>query len=233
MRPYPCLWLLVLWLLGWSMPIAALGPNRSIRDDLIRIRAFRRATLYRDRDEHGTPVVLGGDLEDIFACVRYIHALDRLWQVFLRYAAVNGRLAEFLGPGPGRIHVELDRHARTFLYTEQELDVQFQAGPATQRHRVDIYWGLILRHGQQITHIKEQITPSPMSSRCLRPSGGRLSRAPDTTTSISPKETGDDWTRRTWSHRGSSGSSNPGGSRATIRSELEGVVWDRWTARRE
>lgn len=75
------------------------------------------------RDDFGTLVITGTSREDAFKQLGMGHVEDRLFQMFLRYAASNGRLTEFLPFTEDNL--EADKLVRATMYTEEELNVQW------------------------------------------------------------------------------------------------------------
>lgn len=50
------------------------------------------------RDVYGVPHITAANIEDLYMAQGYVHAQDRLFQMFLFRAAGEGRLAEYFGP---------------------------------------------------------------------------------------------------------------------------------------
>ncbi|HUP28061.1 MAG TPA: penicillin acylase family protein [Chloroflexia bacterium] len=61
------------------------------------------------RDAYGVPHIVAANVEDLYAAQGYVHAQDRLFQMFLLRAAGEGRLSEAFGSG----FLETDRFLRT------------------------------------------------------------------------------------------------------------------------
>ncbi|MCE5317367.1 MAG: penicillin acylase family protein, partial [Parachlamydia sp.] len=76
------------------------------------------------RDSFGVPHIKGGNLKEIFRAIGLVHAEDRLTQIFLTTILANGRLSEFVGPGPGGIFVQSDVFQREINYTDAEVQKQ-------------------------------------------------------------------------------------------------------------
>ncbi|MEO6457313.1 MAG: penicillin acylase family protein, partial [Chloroflexia bacterium] len=61
------------------------------------------------RDTYGVPHIAASNIEDLYAAQGYVHAQDRLFQMYLLRAAGYGRLSEAFGDG----FVDTDRFLRT------------------------------------------------------------------------------------------------------------------------
>jgi hypothetical protein len=84
--------------------------------------------------------------DEVFEAVGYAQAEDRLFQIFLRIATATGRLAEFLGPGEGRVNVESDTDALRRSYTDAEVLAQFEALSEEARGMLSAFArGMLLR----------------------------------------------------------------------------------------
>lgn len=82
-------------------------------------------SIHVKRDSFGVPHIKGGNLKEIFRTIGRVHAEDRLTQIFLTTIDANGRLAEFLGPGPNNIFIQSDVFQREINYTDAEVKKQF------------------------------------------------------------------------------------------------------------
>lgn len=82
--------------------------------------------LQRDPD-YGVPLILGGEIDDVFYSLGWAHAEDRLFQITLRLAAASARLADLLGDGPDNANVEADMVVATLAYSKTELDAQWHS----------------------------------------------------------------------------------------------------------
>jgi acyl-homoserine lactone acylase PvdQ len=83
---------------------------------------FAQCALLRDA-AYGVPLIIGGTAKEAFTALGRAHCEDRLFQVFLRYAASNGRLSEFLPWS--QMNFEADMLTRLVSYTDDELQAQF------------------------------------------------------------------------------------------------------------
>lgn len=61
------------------------------------------------RDTYGVPHIVAANVKDLYAAQGYVHAQDRLFQMFLFRAVAQGRLAELLSPS----EVQTDKFSRT------------------------------------------------------------------------------------------------------------------------
>lgn len=61
------------------------------------------------RDTYGVPHIVAANVKDLYAVEGYVHAQDRLFQMFLFRTVAQGRLAELLSPGA----VDADKFFRT------------------------------------------------------------------------------------------------------------------------
>ena len=98
------------------------------------------------RDAFGVPHVNSTTDTGAFYGVGVAQAEDRLFQIFLRIATATGRLAEFLGPGEGRVNVESDTDALRRSYTDAEVLAQFEALSEEARGMLSAFArGMLLR----------------------------------------------------------------------------------------
>lgn len=86
----------------------------------------KHTPIHVKRDSFGVPHITGGSLKEIFRTIGRVHAEDRLTQIFLTTINANGRLAEFLGPGPSNLFVQSDVFQREINYTDAEVQKQFK-----------------------------------------------------------------------------------------------------------
>jgi hypothetical protein len=82
------------------------------------------APLTITRDGFGVPSIKGGTLAEVARAIGQVQAEDRLWQLFFFNIAGNGRLAQYLGAGPGSIFLQSDIFRRTINYTDAEIQDQ-------------------------------------------------------------------------------------------------------------
>jgi penicillin amidase len=104
------------------------------------------------RDDFAVPHILAETNRGLFVAYGYTVAEDRLWQLEINRRSARGRLAEILGAGPS---VTADRMARTFGYTETELDAQFAALNAEEQEIFTAYVDGINRY------LDEVVAPDP------------------------------------------------------------------------
>ena len=106
---------------------------------------FGAAELLRD-PAFGVPIVIGGTYEEVWAAVGYAHAMDRLFQIFLRLITANGRLAEFYGAGTNSANVQSDFAARRRMYSADEIAAQFaELNPQTRLMHEAFVEGMLQR----------------------------------------------------------------------------------------
>src|SRR5262245_16631697 len=103
--------LLMFWCTGDSG--AADGGFTTLDVDGEQVRIYR--------DDFGVPHIFSETNRGLFVAYGYTVAEDRLWQLELFRRAARGRLAEIFGRGS----LAADRNARTFGFTDAELDAQF------------------------------------------------------------------------------------------------------------
>ena len=97
-------------------------------------KQFGSVCLHRD-DAFGVPLALDCDgshpdlsatsLGDTFEAIGYAQAEDRLFQLFLRLSAANGRLSEFAGAGEMDLNIEADKATWRKMMSSDELMQQF------------------------------------------------------------------------------------------------------------
>lgn len=103
------------------------------------------------RDGFGIPTIKGGTLAQVARAVGQLHAQDRLWQLFLTIIAGNGRLAEFLGAGPGNVFITSDVFRRQINYTDAE--IQNQINTYFTPNTLAVYTNYVLGINDVITQI--------------------------------------------------------------------------------
>lgn len=88
-----------------------------------------------DRDAYGVPHIVAATIDQAFFEAGYAVAQDRLWQMENSRRLARGRLAEAFGPR----YIPSDREILTTGYTDRELDMQFEALPASERAEIQRY----------------------------------------------------------------------------------------------
>jgi penicillin amidase len=83
------------------------------------------ATIVRSR--YGVPTITAGSQAGMWFGAGWAQAQDRMAQLELTRRAVEGTLSAILGPGG----LNQDETVRTIFYTQQELNAQYQALPAS------------------------------------------------------------------------------------------------------
>ena len=81
------------------------------------------------RDANGVPHIVANDLQDLYMAQGYVHAQDRLYQMFFFRTAGQGRLAELFSPSL----VDSDRYLRTLGFARTAQAEYDQLRPDVQQ----------------------------------------------------------------------------------------------------
>jgi penicillin G amidase len=122
----------------WLIPGALSGPasagNRPAGAAAQHVGSgAQRATIVRSA--YGVPTITAGSTAGMWFGAGWAQAQDRMVQLELTRRAVEGTLSAILGPGA----LSQDETARTFFYTQQELNAQYQSLPAATKAAVTAF----------------------------------------------------------------------------------------------